>query len=132
MTASRIALVAAVTSAVMWALKGVAIGVAGGLDRSPWEGPLFILGLLAHVIALGALGAAITSGRSLPLRALAAAAGVAAGYVLSMLAAALAAGIMPASTGWVRSEAGLWLAALLAVAVTAVWYARRPRTPVPA
>lgn len=132
MTASRVALIAALTSAVMWALKGVAIGVAGGLDRSPWEGPLFILGLLAHVTAFGTLGAAITAGRSLPRRALAAAAGVAAGYVLSMLAAALAAGIMPASTGWVRSEAGLWLAALLAVAVTAVWHARRTRTPAPA
>ena len=34
-----------VISIVAWGLKAVAIGVAGGLDKSPLESPLFGLGL---------------------------------------------------------------------------------------
>ena len=48
MTASRFAVLAAVASAVAWGLKAVAIGIAGGLDESPLESPLFVLGLVVR------------------------------------------------------------------------------------
>ncbi len=56
MKASRVAVVAAITSAVAWGLKAVAIGIAGGLDRSPsagWvqaEAGLWFSALLAVIV----------------------------------------------------------------------------------
>jgi hypothetical protein len=41
-----------------WGIKAVAIGVAGGLEKSPFEGPLFRIGLLALVVAFAAAGVA--------------------------------------------------------------------------
>ena len=34
-----------VGAVVAWGVKALVIGLAGGLDKSPLEGPLFILGL---------------------------------------------------------------------------------------
>ena len=62
MNSSRIALVAAVAAAASWTLKAVAIGTAGGLDKSPLEGPLFFAGCSCFVVASVALGVAITRG----------------------------------------------------------------------
>ena len=41
----RIAQLAATAAAVFWTAKATAIGIAGGLDKSPLESPLFIAGL---------------------------------------------------------------------------------------
>ena len=51
MSASRLAVLAAIASVVAWRLKAVAIAIAGGLDKSPLESPLFVLGLVAIVVA---------------------------------------------------------------------------------
>jgi len=126
MDASRVALLAAIMSAVAWGLKAVAIGLAGGLDRSPFESPLFGLGLVAIVAAFASLGVAATRERPLTFRIIGGAVGLLIGLALSMLASFVAAALIPESAGWVREEAGLWLSALLALLVTALWQTRRP------
>lgn len=124
MTASRLAVLAAVTSVVAWGLKAVAIGVAGGLDQSPLEGPLFVLGLVAIVVAFASLGVAVARDHSVTFKVIGAVVGVVIGFGLSMLASVVAAAVIPDSAGWVQAEAGLWFSALLALGVTAYWRTR--------
>lgn len=59
-----------------WALKATAIAVAGGLDQSPFEGPLFGLGLILLLTAFAATGLAITTGRRTGMRVLGAGGGL--------------------------------------------------------
>lgn len=118
-------MLAAVGAVLGWGLKAVAIGVAGGLDRSPFEGPLYFLGLIAIVIAFAALGVAVAGRRPVPIKVLGAVAGVFAGVGLSLATDALAGAVVPESAGWVAEEAGLWLGALVALAVTAYWHSRQ-------
>ncbi|MFK5634848.1 hypothetical protein [Ornithinimicrobium sp. LYQ103] len=125
MSASRVAVLAAVAAVLAWGSKAVAIGVAGGLDQSPLEGPLFVLGLVAIVVAFASLGAAVTRGRRPAARVIGALLGVMIGFALSILASSVAAAVVPDSAGWVQAEAGLWFSALLALAVTTLWRARR-------
>ncbi|HZI97553.1 MAG TPA: hypothetical protein VFD41_08520 [Actinomycetales bacterium] len=84
MTAASAALAASTTGLVAWLVKAVAIGIAGGLDRSPLEGPLFLLGLLAGAVAAPIVMIAVQT---------------------------VVVAVLPASVGWVEHEAGLWLAA---------------------
>ena len=51
MTANRVAAIAAVCAAVSWAVKAIAIWIAGGLDKTPLEDILFWLGFGAMVVA---------------------------------------------------------------------------------
>ena len=125
MTASRLAVLAAAASVVAWGLKGVAIGVAGGLDQSPLEGPLYLLGLVSIVVAFAALGVAVAGDRAVIVTIIGAVVGVLVGFALSMLASVAATAIIPDSAGWVQAEAGLWFSALLALGVTAYWRTRR-------
>lgn len=111
---ARVALLAAVTAAAGWTAKSVAIGIAGGLDLSPLEGPLFLFGLAACLTAMAALGVALTRERPLWLRI---AAGVLA-PVLGLLAALLVDGVVGAVRGpaegrhWVWMEVNLWVTGL--------------------
>ena len=125
MTASRLAVLAAVTSLVAWCAKAVAIWVAGGLDMSPLESPLFLLGLVALVVAFVALGVSMARGRSLAVKVIGGAVGLLIGVALSWLASFLAGAVIPESAGWVQEEAGLWFSALLAVGLTAAWRAKQ-------
>ena len=119
------AVLAAVTSLVAWGAKAVAIWVAGGLDESPLESPLFLLGLVALVVAFVALGVSVARGRSLAVKVIGGAVGLLIGVALSWLASFLALAVIPESAGWVQEEAGLWLSALLAVGVTIAWHAKQ-------
>lgn len=125
MNASSLAVLAAIAAVVAWALKAVAIGVAGGLDKSPLESPLFGLGLVAIVVAFASLGVALARERSLAYKVGGGVVGVLIGVALSVLASTIAAAAIPDSAGWVQEEAGLWVSALLALGVTAVWHTRR-------
>ncbi len=51
MNLTRSAYVAALATVALWTAKAIAIAVAGGLGKSPLESPLFLLGLLACVVA---------------------------------------------------------------------------------
>jgi drug/metabolite transporter (DMT)-like permease len=102
MTASRLAVVAAIVSVVAWGLKAVAIGVAGGLDESPLESPLFVFGLVAIVVAFASLGVAVARERPLAFKVIGGVVGVLIGFGLSMLASVVAAAVIPDSAGWVQ------------------------------
>ena len=125
MTASRLAVLAAITALVAWGLKAVAIWVAGGLDESPVESPLFVLGLVAIVVAFASLGVAVAKERPVAFKVIGGVVGLVVGVALSMLMSFVAEAVIPDSAGWVQGEAGLWLSALLAVGVTAAWDAKR-------
>ena len=119
MSAPRLAVVAAAAAVALWVAKGIAIAVAGGLDKSPLEGPLFALGMLSLLVALGAFGVAVTEGRPPLFRAGAAVAALVVGVATSLLVQVLVKGLLPASTDWVQEEAGLWVgSALIAVLIT--------------
>ncbi|MGA8046943.1 MAG: hypothetical protein WCA30_11835 [Dermatophilaceae bacterium] len=125
MTASRLAVLAAGVAVVAWGLKAVAIGTAGGLDQSPLEGPLYVVGLVSIVVAFAALGVAVAADRSVTFKVLGAVVGVLAGFGLSMLASVIAASVIPDSAGWIQAEAGLWVSALLALGISLFWHRRR-------
>ena len=129
MTASRLSVLAAITALVAWGLKAVAIWVAGGLGESPLESPLFVLGLVAILVAFMSLGVAVAGERPLAFKVMGGVVGVLIGFALSMLASLVAEAFMPDSAGWVQGEAGLWFSAVLAVGVTAAWHAKRVAVP---
>ena len=120
-SANRIAAAAAVAAALLWGAKAVAIWIAGGLDESPVESPLFVLGLLAIVIAYIALGVAAARGRSRLVATLAGVGGFVVGVAVALVADALAGAVLPDSAGWVQEEGGLWLSAALTVIVAVGW-----------
>lgn len=124
MDARRIAALAAVGAVIAWAAKAVAIWVAGGLDESPLEGPLFVVGFLCLLIAFGAVGVALTRGRSTGLRVLGAVAALVVGLVLFVLVESLVGSLVPDDAGWVQEEAGLWVVSVATAAVLLAWLAR--------
>lgn len=121
MTSSRIAAVAAVAAAVAWTCKSIAIGVAGGLGRSPLESPLFLLGLICAVVAATALGWTMRRGRAPALRTVGAFLALVAMVALGLLVDAGLSALHPESPTrhWVFAELGLWVsvATVLTVAV---------------
>jgi hypothetical protein len=126
-TANRVSAAAAVAAALLWAAKAIAIWIAGGLDESPLESPLFVLGLLAIVTAYIALGVAAARSRSTLVATLAGVGGLVVGVAVALVADALAGAVLPDSAGWVQEEAGLWLAAGLTVIVAVGWlFLREP------
>ena len=126
MNSSRIALFAAVAAAVCWTLKAVAIGTAGGLDKSPLEGPLFFAGLSSFVVAVLGLGVAFTRGRPAWLRATAGVVAVGFGIaVVSVVGALINAMQAPSPLRhWVWTEVNLWV---MAIAVLGLALAARRR-----
>ena len=116
MTAARVATVTAVGAVLAWGAKAVAIGLAGGLDKSPAESPLFFLGLVLYVVAALAIGVALTAGRSTSTRVLGGAAGLCLGLVLFMIATLAIAPFKPADPFWVWEELNLWIVSVLTAA----------------
>lgn len=107
-----------------WGVKALVIAIAGGLDRSPLEGPLFLLGLVLYIAGVIAIGWALTSGRSGQARALGAGAAFVMGAVLFVLVDAAVAGMAPDDPHWVWEEAQLWIAS---TATVLAWFALRGR-----
>lgn len=130
MTLRRIALWAALAAATFWSAKSIAIGVAGGLDNSPLETPLYFAGLLSFVIALVALGIAATRGVRTWLRITAGVGAFLVGFALALIVDAIV-GAFHASGGdrhWVWVEFNLWVSALAVLAVAvALNRSRQPR-----
>jgi hypothetical protein len=120
-SAARVSIVAAITAVAAWGMKGVAIALAGGLDKSALESPLFIVGLVAIIVAAGAFGAALATRRPAWLRALAVIVAVALAAVVALGVQTLIKALLPDSAGWVEEEAGLWVSASLTAAVIVVW-----------
>lgn len=116
---ARLALGLATLSAAAWTAKSVAIGVAGGLDRSPAEGPFFFLGLGANMAAVACLLLVAARHRSRGLRVLAALSALPVVLVLGLLTGAAVRLFEPPAPRSVWAELNLWVVAvaLLGVAV---------------
>ena len=120
MNSSTIALYAAVATAVSWTAKSVAIGTAGGLGRSPLEGPLFFAGLACCTVAALAIGASFTRGRATWLRAVAGVVGFVVFFLFAQLLDTVVdqtLGGTEASRHWVWAEVSLWVSAVLVLAL---------------
>jgi hypothetical protein len=120
----HVALLSAGLAVALWAAKAVAIGLAGGLNRSPAENPLFLAGLACFLVAAVSLGLALTRGRHLALRVAAGVLGPVLGFALAMAIDTALRGIRPPHPSWVWTELNLWVIAPLALAL-AVVLARR-------
>lgn len=127
MNSSRIALIAAIAAAVSWTFKSVAIGTAGGLDKSPFESPLFFAGLGFYVVASVALGVAIAAGRPGWVRAVTGAVAVAVGIgVVSVIGELINALQAPSpQRHWVWAEVNLWVIAAGILTLSLVVRARK-------
>ena len=128
MTSRRIALIAAATAALAWTVKSVAIGLAGGLGKSPIEAPMFFVGLMSFVVAAVSLGVALTVGRPTWFRVAAGFGGFLVGFAFTMLVdAAVETFYAPGvERHWVWTEFNLWVAAAVGLAL-AVSVDRRGR-----
>ncbi|MPZ61274.1 MAG: hypothetical protein GEU93_08255 [Propionibacteriales bacterium] len=125
MKALDVAVAAAVGAVAAWGLKAVAIGVAGGLDESPLEAPLFFVGLVATVVAYVAAGVAAVGGRPIWKPILGGVAGIVVGLGVLMLIENGVGSLVPESAGWVKEEAGLWAVSLLTAGALLGWRRRR-------
>ena len=134
MTARRLAVTAAAAAVLAWGAKAVAIGLAGGLDKSPAEGPLFFLGLLCFTVAGCAFGAALTTGRSVPVRVLGIVAVAVVVMVLSQVIGAVIAMFAPPEdqAHWVWAEVELWFGALILLGATTAFSRRSTMSSEPA
>ena len=127
MTALRIAAGAAVAAAGSWGLKALVIGLAGGLDRSPLEGPFFFVGLVLLLVAFVAAGVAATTGRPRPVRILGGIGGALVGAVAFFLVETGVGALVPESAGWVKEEAGLWAISVLTAVALLLWVTAQER-----
>ena len=123
MNTTRIAVIAAASAVVAWALKAVAIGIAGGLDKSPFEGPFFLIGLVCFVVAVCTLAVSAVSrhGWFARLGAVVAAVGGTVGVtaVIGLLIDALV-----TSDHWAWYELNLWVISLGLLGFV-TWYSGR-------
>ena len=127
MNSSRIAVIAATTAALAWGAKAVAIGLAGGLDRSPAENPLFFLGLASCIVASVALVLSVLVGRPWWVRGAAALGVVVALFMITALLDAAVHGLV-GGDHWVLTEVNLWIDALVVLGLS-VALARRRSAP---
>jgi hypothetical protein len=124
MNSSRVAVVAAGATVLLWAAKAVAIGTAGGLGRSRLEGPLFLAGFVCMLVSVVATGLALTTGRPVLQRSLSGAGAVVGAVVVTVLTQGIVGLVEPTDPGWAWGEVNLWVLALVAT-VLATWTGRR-------
>lgn len=118
MHTSRIAIIAAATTVAAWIAKDIAIGVAGGLGRSPLEAPLFYLGFAASIVAVVALALHLTRSRR-PVVRVGAVLGAIVGMIVFVVAVNLAlAPFIPPAPHWVWGEVNLWITAAVLLIAT--------------
>ena len=133
MNSRRIALWAALAAAAAWTAKSVAIAAAGGLDRSPLEGPLFFLGLACFAVAVVSLGVAATAGLPAWVRAAAGVGAFAVGFALTLAVDAVVEAVhAPGVRHWVWSEVNLWVVATVGLTVAVLLQRGRRSEPSPA
>lgn len=104
----------------------MAIWNAGGLDRSPLEGPLFALGLVSLLITFAALGVHVARSRPVWQRVIGGVAAVVAGMLIFLAVEEAAGSLVADSAGWVREEVGLWAAGILVLVLTVLLTRPRP------
>jgi hypothetical protein len=129
MNITRVALVTAVATTAFWTAKSIVIALAGGLGKSPAEGPLFLLGLASCVVAAVATGIAL--GRPAHWWSTIAwgVAGLVAVSLLGTVAQAVVTGVEPSSPAWVWGEINLWVMAVAVLALNLSPAVRREPAP---
>jgi hypothetical protein len=127
MTTTRIPLLLSLAATAAWTAKAFAIAAAGGLGRSPLEGPFFLAGLALAVVATAVSGAALVRRRRLLVRVVGAVAELVGVSLLATLAQLVVTAAQPAHPGWVWGELNLWVIAVVLVGVNLI--ALRPRRP---
>jgi drug/metabolite transporter (DMT)-like permease len=129
MNLSRSALVASVATVVLWTAKAGVIAVSGE-GNSIFESILFLLGLLACVVAGVLVGAAAFAHRAIGWRALGAVLSFVVVSVLGALVQVAVVAVQPPHPGWVYGEINLWviMLALLGAALLIV-KVQESRTP---
>ncbi len=132
MNLTRLALITSSLTCVLWTAKAIAIAIAGGLGKSPAEGPLFLLGLVSCVVGGVVTGMAVANRRTTAGRVLAGVAGLVVFAVYGALEGALVSAIQPADPGWVWGEINLWILMLTIFGVAATVYVRRDGSAEPA
>jgi hypothetical protein len=105
----------------------VVIGVAGGLGRSPLEGPFFFLGVALLLASFVAAGLALTAGRGNGARVLGVVGAFVVGIAVSGLVETGVSALVPDSAGWVAAEAGLWTVSTITAVTFLVWWGTRRR-----
>ncbi len=129
MSAARVATFATIGAVLVWGLKALVIGLAGGLDKSPAEGPLFFLGMLVYLVGVVAIGLALTAGRGLVGRVLGVVVTVAVLFAVWLAVDTVIASLAPENDPhWVWAELQLWV---IAVVTALGWYLWQRRAPVP-
>lgn len=123
MNTTRIAVIAAATAVASWTLKGVAIGAAGGLNKSPLEGPLFLLGLACFVVAVCSLALSLVARPEWWAKGATVAGAVLAVAVIAAVSS-IAVDTLATTAHWAWGEMTLWLPSL-ALLAGSVWCASR-------
>ena len=128
MTAARVATYATIGAVVAWAIKALVIGLAGGLDKSPAEGPLFFLGMVLFLVGIVAIGLAVTAGRSVAARVLGVVGTVAVTLVAWIAIDTVIASMAPERDAhWVWAELQLWVIAVVVAVGWQFWLGRIAR-----
>lgn len=127
MKSTRIALFAALAAVAFWTVKSIAIGVAGGLDKSPLEGPMFFCGLTSFIVAVVSLGVALTAGSRTWLRVVGGIGAVVVGIVFTTIVDELVNAYREpgADRHWAWTEVNLWIVSLTVLAITWTLASRR-------
>ena len=127
MKSTRVALVAAVAAVTFWTIKSVAIGVAGGLDKSPLEGPMFICGLVSFIVAVVSLGVALPAAARTWVRVISGLGAVVVGIAYTTLVDELVNAYREPGPdrAWAWTEVNLWVVSLTVLALTWTLAARR-------
>ena len=129
MDSTRIGTLAGSVTMVAWATKAVTIAAAGGLNKSPLEGPLFLLGLASMLVACAALGVSTVARRGHWIRALTGAVTIVTAIGASLVINWAVGRVEPEHPGWAWGEVNLWVLALVVLAVSLL-HGRRNRVAV--
>lgn len=123
------ALVAAVATAVLFALKASTIAAGRDPFDDPWVNGFFYAGALALAVTFALTGAGLARRRDRRARLLAGVLGLVVGILLGVLVAAVAGALRPADGSWVWDEVNLWVIVLLTIVALLVLRsrARAPR-----
>lgn len=108
----------------LWAAKATSIAVSGA--DATLASILFVAGLAAFLVAVGALAAAVTRGRALWLRVLVGVCAIALGAAISLALNALILGVRDPEAGahWVWGELNLWVVGVAVLALTLLLHRR--------
>jgi hypothetical protein len=125
-TSSRAALAATLATVVLWVADDSVLAFGGRADGF-LDSALFLLGLVACVVATVLVGVAAFAHRAVGWRVLGAVLAVVVVTAAGGLTQVVVSALEPAHPGWVYGELNLWVIMLVLLAAAAGLVARTPR-----